>query len=58
MRVEPSANRVRILPYGVHGRLTWRELQRIGAVMPAQSGEDDPVEFVVPMDARPALTPP
>ena len=58
VRVEPSANRVRILPYGVHGRLTWREMQRIGAVMPAQSGEDDPVEFVVPMRPAPAGTPP
>ena len=23
VRVEPSANRVRLIPYGVHGRLTW-----------------------------------
>ena len=26
VRVEPSANRVRVLPYGVHGRLTWGDM--------------------------------
>ena len=26
IKVEPSAHRVRIIPYGVHGRLTWADL--------------------------------
>ena len=28
IKVEPSAHRVRIIPYGVHGRLTWADLRR------------------------------
>ena len=44
VKVEPSANRVRILPYGVHGRLRWRSLasSRTG-------GGDEYVEWVIPM---------
>ena len=26
VKVEPSAHRVRVIPYGVHGRLTWGEV--------------------------------
>ena len=49
VRVERSANRVRILPHAAHGRLTWSDLQRIGAVLPPGAGEDDEVEFVLPL---------
>ena len=30
VKVEPSAHRVRIIPYGVHGRLTWADLSAAG----------------------------
>ena len=44
VKVEPSANRVRILPYGVHGRLRWRDLAS------SRSGRaDDYVEWIIPM---------
>ena len=44
VKVEPSADRVRILPYGIRGRLRWRD------VASSQSGRgDDYVEWVFPM---------
>jgi uncharacterized membrane protein HdeD (DUF308 family) len=46
VRVEPSAGRVRLLPYGVYGRLQWKDLARSGS--PGRSG-DDLAEWVVPM---------
>jgi hypothetical protein len=49
VRVEGSARRVRVLPYGVQGRLRWRDLQVYGQVAPAGSGADDFAEFVIPM---------
>ena len=49
IRVEPSANRVRVLLYGVDGPLRWRDLQTGGAVPGVGAGVDDPVEVSVPM---------
>jgi hypothetical protein len=49
IKVEGSARRVRLILYGVHGQLHWRDLQTGGAVIPPGQGPDDPVEFVVPM---------
>jgi 3',5'-cyclic AMP phosphodiesterase CpdA len=49
VRVEPSANRVRVLPWGVHGRLTWGDLQVGPGVLPPGASADTPVEWVVPM---------
>lgn len=49
VRVEPSARRVRFWPYGVHGRLRWRELQRYGQIMPDGASEDEAVEFTMAM---------
>ena len=48
VRVEPSRQRVRILPYGVRGPLRWRDLSR-SADLGAGAGDDDVVEWVVPM---------
>jgi uncharacterized membrane protein HdeD (DUF308 family) len=48
VRVEPSRGRVRLLPYGVHGRLRWREIAR-SPVLAAATRDDDLVEWVVPM---------
>jgi hypothetical protein len=49
VRVEGSQGRVRLLPYGVHGRLRWRDLSRSAALRAATAGDDDFVEWVVPM---------
>jgi hypothetical protein len=47
VRVEPSAKRVRLLPYGTHGRLRWRDLSH--SAQAASADEDALVEWVVPM---------
>ena len=49
VRVEPSLGRVRLLPWGVHGRLRWGDLQSSSDVMPAGRSSHDPVEWVIPM---------
>jgi 3',5'-cyclic AMP phosphodiesterase CpdA/uncharacterized membrane protein HdeD (DUF308 family) len=58
VRVEPSAGRVRMLPWGVHGRLRWADLQASTGWRPAGHRPDDPVEVVVPMRASPAISAP
>jgi uncharacterized membrane protein HdeD (DUF308 family) len=47
VRVEPSAKQVRLLPYGIHGRLRWRDLSH--SRQAASADEDALVEWVVPM---------
>ena len=48
IRVELSANRVRVIPYGVHGRLSWEELA--SSTHGEGSGPADRfVEWVIPM---------
>ena len=49
VRVERSANQVRVIPYGVHGRLTWGEIAASPSLRPAGSTDGDPVEWIVPM---------
>ena len=46
VRVEPSAGRVRLLPWGVHGRLRWVDLQASAGWRPATSDPNEPVEIV------------
>ena len=46
VRVEPSANRVRLLPWGVHGRLRWSDLETSAGLRPAGISADRPVEWV------------
>jgi len=58
VRVEPSTGRVRMLPWGVHGRLRWADLQASTGWRPAGRRPDDPVEVVVPMRASPAISAP
>lgn len=52
VRVEPSEKRIRLLPYGVHGRLSWADLATSGSVRPAGVPADAPVEWVVAMPGR------
>ena len=49
VNVEPSQNRVRLALYGVNGPLRWRDIQVGGSVKPADKTDDDPVEWIVPM---------
>jgi hypothetical protein len=54
VKVEPSLNRVRLIPYGVHGRLTWREFGLSGESR-ANGGTDPSLaEWIVPMTPRAA----
>jgi 3',5'-cyclic AMP phosphodiesterase CpdA len=54
VRVEPSADRVRLLPWGPHGRLRWADLQSSPGGPPAAGRPGEPVEIVVPMRQRAA----
>ncbi len=47
VRVERSANCVRVIPYGVHGRLSWRDVASSPRLR--SPGDDALVEWVVPM---------
>ena len=51
VRVEPSVNRVRVIPYGVHGRLTWGDLASSPGLRTASGNDRALVEWVVPMRA-------
>jgi hypothetical protein len=52
VRVEPSAGRVRLLPWGVHGRLRWADMQSSPRWRPHGSKADDPVELAIPLRSR------
>jgi uncharacterized membrane protein HdeD (DUF308 family) len=49
VKVEASANRVRVIPYGVHGRLTWREIASSENLRAVAGTNETLVEWVVPM---------
>ncbi|MGH7302237.1 MAG: metallophosphoesterase [Candidatus Rokuibacteriota bacterium] len=49
VRVEPSAARVRLLPWGVRGRLRWADLESSPGWRPSPSAPHDSVEIVLPM---------
>src|SRR5262249_47928907 len=53
-RVERSATRVRIIPYGVHGRLTWKEVAPSQTLRATTGSDGDFVEWLIPM--TPATT--
>ena len=53
VRVESSANRVRLIPHGANGPLRWQEMQTFGEVVPAGKTGDDFVEFILVMPPRP-----
>ncbi len=52
VRVEPSAGRVRLLPWGVHGRLRWSDLETSPGLRPGGVAPDAPVEWTLPLTAR------
>ena len=47
--VEPAARRVRFLPWGVHGRLKWSEIESSAGVRPPSTPPDALVEWTVGM---------
>ena len=49
VRVEPSAHRIRLWPYGVHGRLRWSDVAHSPSLPPASAAADEAVEWIVPM---------
>ena len=49
VRVKPSKGRVRLLPYGVHGRIHWGEMGVSPGARPSDARPDSPVEWVVEM---------
>lgn len=51
VRVEGSANRVRLLLYGANGRLRWRDLHVEGSI-PGGGAADDLVEFTYPLERK------
>jgi hypothetical protein len=55
VEVRVERERLVVRPYGVHGRLRWRDFDRSAAGRPAGAGPDDPAEWiVVRRGARPA----
>ena len=49
VRVERSARQLRIVPYGVHGPLTWGEIAASPGLRPHAASDGDFVEWIVPM---------
>lgn len=49
VRVELSKNRVRLIPYGVHGRLKWSDFDKSGSAIPAASTNESLVEWIIEM---------
>ena len=49
VHVETSQKRVRIVPYGVHGQLTWGVLSAAAGLRPPGVTDETPVEWIVPM---------
>ena len=47
VKVEPSAHRVRVIPYGVHGRLTWADLATSDTLQSSHRDGQAFVEWVV-----------
>ena len=50
VKVERSANRVRLVLHSAAGPVKWRRLDVFGSVRPSGASDDDVVEFVVPLE--------
>ena len=49
IKMEKSRNRIRLIPYGIHGQLRWSDFEYGGMTKPANADEDSFVEWVLPM---------
>lgn len=45
IKVEKSRNRIRLIPYGIHGQLRWNDLEFGGLGKPASAKDNDLVEW-------------
>jgi hypothetical protein len=52
IKVEKSRNRIRLIPYGIHGQLRWNDFEYGGDVKPASAHDDGFAEWVLPMDTH------
>ncbi len=52
VRVEKSANRILLWPYGIYGRLTWGDLASSETIRPPGATRETLVEWIVPMGGR------
>lgn len=50
--VEPSQGRVRVVPYGIHGRLRWSDMQAAEGTPPRDATPDTFVEWTVALPPR------
>jgi hypothetical protein len=48
-RVEPTKGRVHLLPYGVHDRLHWVDMEVSAGALPSDAVPDSPVAWVMEM---------
>jgi uncharacterized membrane protein HdeD (DUF308 family) len=49
VKVERSANRVRLILHSAAGPVRWHEMDTFGTVRPSGAGDGDVVEFIVPL---------
>jgi 3',5'-cyclic AMP phosphodiesterase CpdA len=49
IKVEPSRNRIRLIPYGIHGQLHWGDFESGGMGKPRNAGPGDLAEWILPM---------
>lgn len=49
IKVEPSKNQVRVLPYGIFGRLKWSDIEKSDGVKPASVADSAYAEWVFPL---------
>jgi hypothetical protein len=49
IKVERSKNRIRLIPYGIHGQLRWSDMEYGGMGKPTSAEENDLVEWRFPM---------
>lgn len=49
IKVERSRNRIRLIPYGIHGQLHWSDLEYGGVGKPASAKDSDLAEWILPM---------
>lgn len=49
IKVEKSTNRIRLIPYGIHGQLRWSDFEYGGNTKPASAKPDGLVEWILPM---------
>ena len=54
VKVELSAHRIRVIPYGVRGRLTWAEVAASPGVRPGNTPDDGFVEWLIPVSGDPS----